>query len=555
MSRKKPLGGSLETTPPTLHIYIRVSTVSQQTDGTSLKTQREVGEQRAKSLGFRSQLWDEGGKSSHHEDVAERPVFNSLYQAIKSGEVKHVFVYDQSRLSRNDVVASVFRHECRKQGVNIYTKDGSYDLTNPSDNLLTQVMNAVAEFDNSVRVDRSRRGKFQRALEGLWVYGHPPYGYTVVDRRLVVNQEEAKWVRFIFDKRASGVGVAQIKLALDAHYVKPKVRKTWCPTSIRGLIRNTHHIGHYTVTDPSTKEGVQVSCERIVSDEVWLRANEQIDEERSRRTNRNRAVTQHFLFRELTLCAHCGRRLTLFETQATRSAVYMCPMKQRQWAKLGKALYNKKRFKGCGFDRAVRATTFDQAVLSAIREAFENPQPYLERYACSVMSGHAIVTSHNQYLALKRRIRELRDSETSLDSDIAKFEQLDPVIDRELMGWGKPAYALRLRQKDIQREADYLEMVLEEREQYVAYKAWFENIKSQLSDLLTKSTEEQKSLLKQVLSVAEVRYQSATRSHAIRLQFINPLMPMRKIHIDRVPRSRRKFASVVRKADREHTPK
>lgn len=59
MSRKKPLGGSLETTPPTLHIYIRVSTVSQQADGTSLKTQRDVGGQRAKALGFSSRLWDE----------------------------------------------------------------------------------------------------------------------------------------------------------------------------------------------------------------------------------------------------------------------------------------------------------------------------------------------------------------------------------------------------------------------------------------------------------------------------------------------------------------
>ena len=68
MKRRKK---DLATTSPTLHIYTRVSTVSQQVDGTSLKTQLEMGEQRAKELGFETQVWDEGGKSSHHEDIAE----------------------------------------------------------------------------------------------------------------------------------------------------------------------------------------------------------------------------------------------------------------------------------------------------------------------------------------------------------------------------------------------------------------------------------------------------------------------------------------------------
>lgn len=104
MGRRSPNLASHET----LHIYTRVSTAAQRDDGTSLVTQLEQGKAEAKQLGLKVKHWDEGGRSSHHEELAARPTLAALYQAITSGEVNHLFVYDQSRLSRNDNVASIF---------------------------------------------------------------------------------------------------------------------------------------------------------------------------------------------------------------------------------------------------------------------------------------------------------------------------------------------------------------------------------------------------------------------------------------------------------------
>ena len=94
----------------TLHIYTRVSTIAQAEHGTSLDSQRELGIKKANELGFDYKVWNEGGRSSHHEDIAQRPELFALYSSIKRGEVKHLWIYDQSRLSRNDQVASVFRY-------------------------------------------------------------------------------------------------------------------------------------------------------------------------------------------------------------------------------------------------------------------------------------------------------------------------------------------------------------------------------------------------------------------------------------------------------------
>ena len=129
----------------TLHIYTRVSTERQKTDGTSLETQLELGTKRSQDLRFMLKHWNEGGASSHHESLDARPVLSELLSEINAEQIKHLWVYDQSRLSRNDFVASAIRYACQKHGVTLYTKDGVFDLSNPSDMLLKQIMDAMVE--------------------------------------------------------------------------------------------------------------------------------------------------------------------------------------------------------------------------------------------------------------------------------------------------------------------------------------------------------------------------------------------------------------------------
>ena len=82
----------LKQSKNTLHIYTRVSTVVQETDGTSLDTQKEMGIKKAKELGFKHKIWNEGAKSSHHEDISLRPKLSQLLTAIREGDVQHLWV-------------------------------------------------------------------------------------------------------------------------------------------------------------------------------------------------------------------------------------------------------------------------------------------------------------------------------------------------------------------------------------------------------------------------------------------------------------------------------
>ena len=62
----------------TLHIYTRVSSVSQEEEGTSLETQLELGIERSKKLGMKHKTWNEGGQSSSKDDLGNRPVLVNL---------------------------------------------------------------------------------------------------------------------------------------------------------------------------------------------------------------------------------------------------------------------------------------------------------------------------------------------------------------------------------------------------------------------------------------------------------------------------------------------
>lgn len=217
--------GRLSILSEVLHIYTRVSTIVQADEGMSLDIQRELGIKRASELGFSYKLWDEGGKSSNHEELDKRPKLSQLFNEIKRGAVKHLFVYDQSRLSRNDTVSSIFRIECAKKGVTLYNKEGKYNLSDHNDHFMKQILDAVGQFDNAQRAERTRMGKLARVRQGCWQGGPPPYGYEIKNRKLEINEDEAKWVRLIFERYASKVPTIDIKMELDRNGVEPRQKK------------------------------------------------------------------------------------------------------------------------------------------------------------------------------------------------------------------------------------------------------------------------------------------------------------------------------------------
>ena len=68
----------------TLHIYTRVSTRTQEDDGTSIDYQLKSGNGISKKIGFTPSIYNEGGKTSWNSNINTRPELVRILNEIES---------------------------------------------------------------------------------------------------------------------------------------------------------------------------------------------------------------------------------------------------------------------------------------------------------------------------------------------------------------------------------------------------------------------------------------------------------------------------------------
>jgi DNA invertase Pin-like site-specific DNA recombinase len=500
----------------TLHIYIRVSTVVQRDEGTSLATQLELGQKRAQALGFFTQVWDEGGKSSSHEEVSSRPRLAALYKSIQDGLVKHLYVYDQSRLSRSDGVASAFRYMCNKRGVRLYTKDGEFDLANSTDRFLTQILDAMAEFENSARMDRALTGRFARAREGLWFGGKSPFGYHVVNKKLQINSQEARWVRYIFRARADGLPISAIKRQLDKHQVRPRHAKHFSMRSLVVILRNPRYKGASILKDSRSGSVMTLKSPVIIEPDLWGKAQHELDE-KLRKSVIGQVRKKSSLLCDLAYCGHCGRGISVRISEATNTQFYHCAFRDRLWSKHGKSLFYRVRQKSCGFDRATPALHIDEAVLAVVQQAFESSTPYL-RFLEDQISGGENILFDSRYRA------SLHDQVSSLEAEREALASKN--LDHRYWVGTKRRRTPVVRPNEVAdryiwvcRRLAELQKRLLKSDELVEFKQWFDATREKFKRYEGLDIEGKKDLLGEIVTGVEIRYVAEVNAHSLTITF------------------------------------
>ncbi len=509
-----------------LHIYTRVSTLVQADEGMSLDIQRDLGIKRATELGFEYKLWNEGGKSSNHEEIDKRPVLSQLFNEVKRGAVKHLFVYDQSRLSRNDTVSSIFRIECAKKGVTLYNKEGKYNLSDHNDHFMKQILDAVGQFDNAQRAERTRLGKLARVRQGCWQGGPPPYGYEIKERKLAINEEEAKWVRLIFERYASRVPTIDIKMELDRNGVEPRRKKgTWTMGSLNALMRNTHYIGFYDFKDGKSGDEVRVECPRILSTDLWSRVKATREQHMERRGSLN--PTRHFyMLKHILRCGHCGTWLSgLFHKQQSKNHYY-CPKKEREWVKRPPEQEEKwKRGRVCQMTRSLVIDATDELVWNSVIDAVSKSTLMREEVRKKVLTARK-----NIQLSDAKATKDQAAKIKTLKKIIAKLE--DNIIDLEsdrLMGKitlaQYPKIKERITVEKLQAEAEIekLEGQIIESQDIKQWSNWVKTFRQQMESYRKFKPEQRKEILQQLLTTVDVHLVD-DRTHWLEINFKVPLV-------------------------------
>lgn len=182
-------------------IYTRKSTEhGLELEFNSLDAQREACEAYIKSQA--SQGWQASAR--RYDDPAfsggnmQRPALKRLLADIEAGLVDVIVVYKIDRLTRSLADFAKLVEIFDTKSVSFVAVTQQFNTTTSMGRLTLNVLLSFAQFERELSSERVRDKVAASRKKGKWTGGSVPLGYDSVDKKLVINDVEAKTVRMIF---------------------------------------------------------------------------------------------------------------------------------------------------------------------------------------------------------------------------------------------------------------------------------------------------------------------------------------------------------------------
>lgn len=245
--------------------YIRVST-DKQLDNTSLEKQKEEIEKYCKDNQLTLvKVYNEGAYSA--ENVRDRKVFKQMYHHAfdKEEDIDYVVVFKSDRISRDNLDALYIYKSITEANKHLICIADNIDTRDKNAKYLYQFMSLVAELEKDMIKVRTTTGMEKNFEKGNF-NGGKVYGYNTENKELKLNEQEAKVVRYIFEKYAIDQwGYRKIASNLNDQDIKTKNGKDWTVTAVKTILNNKIYIGEVKWRD-SYRRGKHT---RIIDDNLW----------------------------------------------------------------------------------------------------------------------------------------------------------------------------------------------------------------------------------------------------------------------------------------------
>ena len=118
-----------------------------------------------------------------------------------------------------------------------------FDTSSASGRLLRNIMLTFAQFEREMTAERTRDKMIQRAERGLW-NGRAPFGYKLIEKKLVPDTRRAKIVKEIFERFATTGSLKKaFDLAREINTLNPDTGVLLTLNGVFHILRNPTYIG------------------------------------------------------------------------------------------------------------------------------------------------------------------------------------------------------------------------------------------------------------------------------------------------------------------------
>ena len=222
--------------------YCRVSTDSEE-QLVSLATQRNHYEAYITAnpdWEFAGIYYDEGITGTKKE---KRPALLRLIDDCEHKKIDFIVTKSISRFARNTTDCLELVRKLLELTVYIYFEKENLNTGSMESELMLSILSGLAE-NESVSIAENSTWSIQRRFQnGTFKLAYAPYGYDVIEGKLVLQPEQAPIVKAMFDQTLAGIGTDAIAKELNAKKIPAKRGTHWTATTVRGILKNENYTG------------------------------------------------------------------------------------------------------------------------------------------------------------------------------------------------------------------------------------------------------------------------------------------------------------------------
>ena len=177
----------------------------------------------------------------------KRPEFMRMMDDARKHKFDMILTREVSRFARNTVDTLQYTRMLREHGVEVYFINDGIKTFDGDGELRLTIMATLAQDESRKTSIRVKSGQ-QTSMNNGVVYGNGNIlGYDRVGKEMVINPEQARTVRLIFDMYLDGCGLVKIKDELERRgYKTSQGKDKWFPTVISHVLKNSFYCGIMT---------------------------------------------------------------------------------------------------------------------------------------------------------------------------------------------------------------------------------------------------------------------------------------------------------------------
>lgn len=299
-------------------VYTRVSTDEQARDGYSLEAQLKDIKKYAlnNDILIDSQfIFTDEGISGRK--ASKRPAFMKMIKQAKAKKFDVILVHKFDRFSRNREDSIVYKSMLRKEcGISVISVSEPLDPDDKMSVIIEAFLEAMAEYYSINLSSEVKKGQLEKHNKGE-LQTRPSFGYNVQNNKLVINDEQAKVVKMIFEQYAlEHLPMMQIAKNVNNLGIRTKSNNKFENRTIYYILNNVTYIGKlrytqgrkntYDFDDPNSII-VNGSHEPIIDIELWnLTQNELSKNNKWKKPKQHIDLEPKHWLKGIIRCKSCG---------------------------------------------------------------------------------------------------------------------------------------------------------------------------------------------------------------------------------------------------------